>query len=398
MERMTIDKQKAKPSILIVDNNPVNIDVLVDILREDYSTKAATNGEAALEIITSKNPPDIILLDIMMPGMDGYQICHKLKQNEITRRIPVIFVTALGEAADEAKGLETGAVDYIRKPVDPVIVKARIRTHLALKNTRSELQQLLDKTLSGSIKTLSDILSLAKPDVYSKVTIIQRHVKKIIQFLNLRETWQYELAAMLSHIGFIILPDNLINKVHNGDELTLEEQDTYMRFPQIGYELVSKIPRLDRVAEMIKNQLLPYSKIKTDQQFLQSRQEILGAHILKVVNDYHNLTAQGITSNMALKQMSQDIGDYEPTLVRILRDVVKREESSRLTKEIRLRDMRLGMIIDENLYIHPDGQSKMLLLAKGAEISSSIISRLQMLKHTFNLDHTIRVLIPKKDN
>ncbi len=118
-------------TILVVDDTPENIDVLRGLLREQYIVKAAVNGKAALAI-TSKDPkPDLILLDVMMPEMDGYEVCRHLKDDPLTAAIPVIFVTAKSEVEDEQKGFSLGAVDYITKPISPPIVLARVKTHLA---------------------------------------------------------------------------------------------------------------------------------------------------------------------------------------------------------------------------------------------------------------------------
>ena len=121
-----------KSSVLIVDDEVSNIDVLAGILSSDYKVKAAKSGKRALEIVQSKDKPDIILLDIMMPDMDGYQVIQELKANPFTASIPVIFVSAKSEIEDETKGFELGAVDYISKPVSPPIVKARVKTHIEL--------------------------------------------------------------------------------------------------------------------------------------------------------------------------------------------------------------------------------------------------------------------------
>ena len=123
-------KNADKPTILIVDDVPDNITILSNIL-VDYNLKAANNGTKALEI-ASRFRPDIILLDIMMPDMDGYAVCARLKRDLHTKNIPVIFITAMDEVTDEAKGFALGAVDYITKPVNPPVVRARVKTHLKL--------------------------------------------------------------------------------------------------------------------------------------------------------------------------------------------------------------------------------------------------------------------------
>lgn len=132
-----------KPTILIVDDTPSNLDVLVEILKADYRPKVAISGEKALELVSSGVLPELILLDIMMPGLSGYQVCQQLKAHPRTRAIPVIFVTAMGEVKDETKGLELGGVDYVTKPISPSIVKARIKTHLALSRQARELERMV---------------------------------------------------------------------------------------------------------------------------------------------------------------------------------------------------------------------------------------------------------------
>jgi adenylate cyclase len=128
--------------ILIVDDTPENVDVLAGVLREHYQIRVALNGPKALKIAQSDPAPALILLDVMMPEMDGYQVCLQLQADERTRRIPVIFVTAKSEVEDEAQGFGLGAVDYITKPVNPAIVLARVRTHLALKHSLQKLEDL----------------------------------------------------------------------------------------------------------------------------------------------------------------------------------------------------------------------------------------------------------------
>ena len=132
-----------KKILLVVDDAPANIQVAQSILKDEYKIRVATSGAKALELVKVEPVPDLVLLDVMMPEMDGYEVCIRLKAEESTRNIPVIFLTGKTESADETKGLEVGAVDYIRKPFSPAIVKARVRTHLMLRDAREELAQQL---------------------------------------------------------------------------------------------------------------------------------------------------------------------------------------------------------------------------------------------------------------
>jgi len=149
-------------TILVVDDAPENIDLLDGVLNKDYKIKAAMNGEKAIKIAQSENPPDIILLDITMPVMDGYEVCRRLKDDPQTRDIPIIFVTAKSDDSDETKGLEIGAVDYITKPFNPSIIKARVKTHLELKMMHQKVEDAFGRHVHPSVAELilSDRLNM----------------------------------------------------------------------------------------------------------------------------------------------------------------------------------------------------------------------------------------------
>ena len=136
MSESTLDPLDVRPRILIVDDVHENLHALMNILRDDYAISAATSGEKALDLAQREPRPDLILLDIKMPGMDGYSVLSALKTNPATAEIPVIFVTALAEAADEARGLKLGVADYITKPVNPDLLRMRVRTQLELQRYR----------------------------------------------------------------------------------------------------------------------------------------------------------------------------------------------------------------------------------------------------------------------
>jgi len=137
----TINEVVKKPVILVVDDQPENIDVLSNILRDAYKVKAAINGEQALQIIQEKQAPDLILLDVMMPGIDGYEVCKKLKDNARSKSIPVIFVSALQNISDRVTAFAVGGVDYITKPVQSEEVLARVRAHVQIKMMQEQLEQ-----------------------------------------------------------------------------------------------------------------------------------------------------------------------------------------------------------------------------------------------------------------
>ncbi len=141
---MDTNYQRENATILLVDDSPDNLIMMSSLLRDTYNVKIASSGENALLIAISDTPPDLILLDIMMPSMDGYEVCWRLKKDRRTMNIPVIFLTSKTDVEDERKGLELGAVDFISKPINPEIVMARVKNHLSLKIKADFLQHKND--------------------------------------------------------------------------------------------------------------------------------------------------------------------------------------------------------------------------------------------------------------
>jgi two-component system, sensor histidine kinase and response regulator len=160
-----------RPDLLIVDDAPENIDVLRAILGGDYRVRAATDGETTLRIASGLRRPDLILLDLMMPGMTGFETCRRLKADPTTRMIPVIFVTSRDDPADESEGFAAGAVDYIHKPANPHVVRARVRTHLELKAARERLEAQ-NEILRENVRLREEVEAIGRHDLKNPLTAI----------------------------------------------------------------------------------------------------------------------------------------------------------------------------------------------------------------------------------
>jgi sigma-B regulation protein RsbU (phosphoserine phosphatase) len=132
-----VNQNNQKKTVLLVDDAPSNIQAANSILKDTYKVRIATSGAKALDLVKVAPYPDLILLDVLMPGMDGYEVCARLKSDPETRDIPVIFLTAQTDIEDETHGFEVGAVDYIHKPFSPAVMKVRVQTHLVLRSTRA---------------------------------------------------------------------------------------------------------------------------------------------------------------------------------------------------------------------------------------------------------------------
>jgi putative two-component system response regulator len=231
-------EEKNTPTILVVDDTPENIDVLRGILKDDYKIKVALNGEKALQIVVT-SPPDLILLDIMMPGMDGYEVCRRLKESAYTRKIPIIFVTAKGEIEDETQGFELGAVDYITKPVSPPIVLARVKTHLALYDQNRILEErVLERTKELALTqdvTIHGLASLAETrdnETGGHIIRTQRYVRTLSEQLMTHPKFRDYLddktidllykSAPLHDIGKVGVPDRILLKPGKLDDEEFE--------------------------------------------------------------------------------------------------------------------------------------------------------------------------------
>ncbi len=165
------NSESEKPTILIVDDAPTNIQILAAVLKNDYKVKVATSGQQCLNIVNTDNNIDLILLDIEMPDMDGYETCRQLKSIKATADIAVIFVTALDGVSDEKAGLQIGAVDYITKPVNPIIVAARVKTHITIKQQRDELTRMATHDQLTGLYNRHYLLDVT----YQKIARAKRH-------------------------------------------------------------------------------------------------------------------------------------------------------------------------------------------------------------------------------
>ncbi len=207
--------------VLVVDDTPTNVTVVSGVLKDTYRTKVATNGEKALAIASGPEKPDLILLDVMMPGMDGYEVCRRLKSNPATAEIPVIFLTAKTESGDEEKGFEVGAVDYIHKPFSAPIVLARVRTQLALQDALSEAQDarekadqllhaLLPKKAADEIRSIGTVI----PRRYENVAVLFCDVTNFTAYCD-----QHEPEDVISRLDALFVIFERVTAKHGLEKI-----------------------------------------------------------------------------------------------------------------------------------------------------------------------------------
>ncbi|WP_434514568.1 two-component system response regulator [Dechloromonas sp. ARDL1] len=235
-----------KQCVLVVDDSPENIELLSEVLRDDYRVRVATSGEKALKIVYSDEPPDLILLDIMMPGISGLEICRRLKANPDRRRIPIIFVTAMSSTEDEQRGLDTGAVDYITKPISPPIVKARVRTHLALYDQSRELERMVRQRTLELLTTRQQIIRRLGRAAEFKDNETGNHVLRMSHYARLIAL-AHGLGEEAANIIFNTAPMHDIGKIGIPDAILLKpgkldaaEWQVMHQHPIMGAEIIGK--------------------------------------------------------------------------------------------------------------------------------------------------------------
>jgi putative two-component system response regulator len=247
-----------KPTVLVVDDTPDNLSLMSGLLKDLYRVKVANNGEKAIKIVQSDNPPDLILLDIMMPGLSGYDVCKLLKDDPVTRDIPIIFLTAMTGTDDEKKGLELGAVDFITKPVNPPIVLARVATQLHVKASADFLKDkahYLESEVTKRTKELAAIqdvtilamASLAETrdnDTGNHIRRTQYYLQLLANYLKSHDRFRSFLSDHTINMLFKSAPLHDIGKVGIPDRILLKPG----RFEPHEFEIMKTHCKLGRDA------------------------------------------------------------------------------------------------------------------------------------------------------
>ncbi len=387
--------------ILVVDDEEQNRELLRDLLEEQgHQVTEAEYGEQALARV-KKAPPDVILLDVMMPGMDGYEVCRRLKANPETAPIPILLVTALKERSERLAGIEAGANDFISKPIDNQELLLRVRNAVYTRHLYNRAQEssekaqklekeqrvLLEKTLLGSIKVLTDVLSLANPTAFSHVSRLKKYVGSIAKELGLANIWEFELAATYSLLGCIALPATILDKVYTGAVLEDSEREMYLEHPKIGSDLIKNIPRLENIAAMISAQQKKFQRSAPNSDWKKENRIALGGFILKVAHIFDQLLSTTLPTADLFQQVEFKLGRNVPEIIEALRNLEAGIE----------RKVMISVSIDaldRTMVLAQDVRAKngLLLVPEGQEVTFPVIARLR------NHDKGIGVIQPIQVN
>ncbi len=355
-----------KPRILFVDDEPLVLEGLCRSLHREFNTDMAEGPEAGLEKLKKETAYSVVVSDMRMPVMDGAEFLSRVR----TLAPDSIRVMLTGYADMEAavRAVNEGRIfRFLNKPVSAEDLTLTLRACVAQYELMRREKELLENTLAGAVRVLTEVLNLANPVAFNKGARICQYVRHIAGQLGLPDTWQYEIAAMLSELGCLTLTPDLLEAIHAGEELTPENEKRYSQHPQIGHDLLARIPRLELVAEMIlKQNEMP---VDASQSLTPASESVRrGAQMLKVSLAYDRLLSGGSERQEALAALSRKPTQYDAKIVAALRDF-KPNRGATECRAIDVRDLRAGMILNEDLR----SNAGILLAAKGHEVSQALL-------------------------
>jgi ActR/RegA family two-component response regulator len=381
-----IPTRNHKPRILFVDDDPLALEGLSRSVYREFKADLAEGPEAGLEKVKNDGPYIVVISDMRMPVMDGAEFLSRVR----TRAPDSIRVMLTGYADMEAamRAVNEGRIfRFLNKPVTAEDLTLTLRACVAQYDLMRREKELLEKTLAGAIRVLSEVLHLANPVAFNKGTRICQYVRHIAGKLCFSNTWQYEIAAMLSELGCLTLTPDLLEAIHAGEPLTPEHERIYSQHPQIAHDLLARIPRLELVADMILQQ----KEVPTDlSRSLSPDAESVrrGAQMLRVSLAFDRLLSTGSERQEALLALSRNPAEYDAKMVSALGDF----RTSRGPTELRaidVRDLRTGMILNEHLR----STTGMLLAAKGQEVSHALVKTVHNFVEVGTVKGTVLVTV-----
>lgn len=376
--------------ILFVDDDANILEAYKRQLRKQFTIETARGGKEGLEAVRERGPFAVVVSDLRMPEMDGIQ-----------------FLAAVRELApDSVRCMLTGQADlnaaiaavnkgnlfrFLTKPCLPEELSSALEIAVRQYQLVTAERELLEKTLTGSVQLLTEILSLVNPTAFGYASRIQRYIQHMVTQLQLPNTWEFEIAAMLSQIGCVTLPAEVLRKIYADQPLSPNEQELAAASPKITSELLAKIPRFEAVARIIEGLQQPVDLRALAESLTQKDAAGLGTQLLMIALDFDRLVIRGMSPKVALAQMKQRKDRYLPRLLTALENV-ELDSSLQNTKAVHVHTLTPGMILDENLYAKNDS----LLLAKGHQITPSIITHLHNFARTVGVVEPFRVILPRE--
>ncbi|HXZ33546.1 MAG TPA: HD domain-containing phosphohydrolase [Terriglobales bacterium] len=355
--------------ILLVDDDLNILSGYQRSLHREFQLETASSGSEALQMIAHKGPYAVVVSDMRMPNMDGIQLLAKVK-NQCPETVR-IMLTGNSDIETAIQAVNEGNIfRFLAKPCDKELLAKTLTAALLQYRLVTAERELLERTLHGSIQVLTEVLSLVNPAAFGRAMRARRYIHHLVQSLSLENAWQYEIAALMSQLGCVTLPPEIIDSVYAGKQLSPEEKAQYDAHPSIANDLLCKIPRLEPIAWMIRYQAdePPFDGDITDRQKADMR---MGAEILHLTLAYEKLISQGISRTEAAHTLARRYKRFSPRVFQALVELDPNAEE-REVRRCWVHELTPGMIVQEDVRT----MSGLLVVSKGQEVTAPVILKL----------------------
>lgn len=372
--------------VLLVDDDRNLLAAFTRQFHNRINVVTAASGEDGIQVITYDGPFAVVISDMQMPNMDGLKFLTQVRSlSPDTVRVMLTGNANLGMAIGAIN--DGNIFRFLNKPVPiGILFETMIDGIQQYRHVTAE-KELLNKTLKGAVNLLADVLGLVNPSSFSRASRIKRHVRSMATQLKLPDIWCYELAAMLSQLGCITLPTELMDRLAAGKTLTDHEQSQFNKHPEIGAHLLQHIPRFEVVASMVEHQNSGADIKDIGSNLTLEEKGVLGGQILKVALAYDVLTSHGASGDDAISELQSRPDKYDPALVLAL--VAGEGGASFEVMNLPITKLKPGMILDQNIF----SVVGTLLVAKGQELSAAVLVRLSASEENEIISGPVRVLL-----
>ncbi len=293
--------------ILAVDDEKNILDAIQRQMRKKFPVETALGPGEGLAAVKQRGPYALVISDLRMPKMDGIQFLTQVKR--LTPETVRVMLTGNADLENAIQAVNEGNIfRFLTKPCSPEILEKVIQAGIEQYRLVTAEKELLQKTLKGSINVLNKVLSLVNPEAFGRSSRIKRYVKQIAEKLGVPDVWKFELAAMLSQIGCVILPEDALKKLSQGKNLTGEEVQLFDMHPMIASDLITNIPRMQKIAEMIRYQEKHFDGTGNPKDKRREKDIPLGARILKVALDFDLMEAKSVFKRKAIGELKSRSG------------------------------------------------------------------------------------------
>jgi response regulator RpfG family c-di-GMP phosphodiesterase len=374
--------------VLFVDDDQNILASHQRMFRKQFALHTAMGGEEALGTIAAHGPFAVIVSDMQMPSMNGVKFLTKARTRapDSVRMI----LTGYADMQTAVEAVNEGHIfRFLTKPCHPEALAKAVTAGIAQYHLITAEKELTEKTLKGAIKVVTDVLSLVSPTAFGRASRVQRIVQDLARQLKAENAWQLEIAAMLSQLGCVTLPEETLAKVFRGKALSPLEVKIFRDHPKVGHDLIASIPRLEAIASIIGYQEQHYDGSGIPGDGLRGRGIPLGGRILKVALDFDTLVSGGIRPEEALVSLRERAGWYDPDVV----EALAKELDGQVGEEIHsvaIEELCDGMIFVQEV----SSTAGLLLIAKGQEVTPSLRLRLRNMVANGGLIGPVRVIIP----